>query len=45
MLEKTKEREKRKKRPTWCGYYTRKTPTKREKEIKNSRKHKERFAD
>ena len=45
MLEKTKEREKRKKRPTWCGYYTRKTPTKREKELKNARKYKERFAD
>lgn len=40
MLEKNIEKEKRKQRKLWNGYYTRKTPTKREKEEKNSKKHK-----
>ena len=45
MLEKNIKKEKRKKRPTWEGYHTRKTPTKREKEIRNTKKYKERFED
>ena len=40
MLEKNIEKEKRKQRKLWNGYYTRKTPTKREKEEKNSKKYK-----
>lgn len=39
MLAKTIEREKRKNRPLWNGYYTRKTPTKREKIEKNRKKY------
>ena len=34
MLQKNIDKEERKKRKTWQGYYTRKTPTKREKEEK-----------
>lgn len=40
MLEKNIGKEKRKNRKTWQGYYTRKTPTKKEKEEKTRRKHK-----
>lgn len=43
MLDKNIEKEKRKSRPTWVGYYTRKTPTKKEKEEKNQKKYKEVF--
>ena len=39
MLQKNIDKEKRKNRPTWQGYYTRKTPTKKEKLEKNSRKY------
>ncbi len=42
MLQKTIDREKRKSRPLWNGYYTRKTPTKRESLLKAQNKHKER---
>ena len=31
MLKKNKDRAERKNRPTWGAYYTRKTPTKKEK--------------
>lgn len=40
MLEKNKEKEKRKKRETWVGYYSRITPTKKEKAEKAMKKHK-----
>ena len=40
MLQKNIDKEERKKRKTWQGYYTRKTPTKKEKEEKQRRKHK-----
>lgn len=40
MLDKNKKKMERKERKTWVGLYTRKTPTKREIEIKISRKHK-----
>lgn len=40
MLDKNLKREERKKRPTWNGYYTRKTPTKTELERRNAKKHK-----
>lgn len=39
MLEKTKQKLARKARPTWGAYYTRKTPTKAEKQKKLSKKH------
>lgn len=39
MLQKNIEKEERKNRPTWQGYYTRKTPTKKEKEEKNRKKY------
>lgn len=45
MLEKTKEKEKRKKRPTWNGLYTRKTPTKKDKLEKELRKVKQKHKD
>ena len=35
MLQKNIDKEKRKQRKTWQGYFTRKTPTKKEKEEKN----------
>ena len=38
MLQKNIDREKRKERETWRGYYTRKTPTKREKMEKIEKK-------
>ena len=40
MLEKNIKKQERKKRPTWKGYYTRKTPTKTELERRNSNKYK-----
>ena len=40
MLQKTIEREKRKERATWVGYYARKTPTKRERAERAERKYK-----
>lgn len=40
MLQKNVEKEKRKARPLWNGYYVRKTPTKREKLEKLAKKHK-----
>ena len=39
MLQKNIEKEERKNRRTWQGYYTRKTPTKKEKEEKNRKKY------
>lgn len=39
MLQKNIEKEERKNRKTWQGYYTRKTPTKKEKEEKNRKKY------
>jgi hypothetical protein len=42
MLEKNKKKLERKNRPTWTGLYTRKTPTKKEKINKASKKHKDR---
>lgn len=43
MLEKNKEKEKRKKRQTWSGFYPRATPTKKEKEEKLRKKHRKDF--
>ena len=40
MLQKNIDKEKRKERKLWTGLYTRKTPTKREKLEKNSKKYK-----
>ena len=40
MLQKTIEKNARKERPTWVGYYVRQTPTKVEKQRKLERKHK-----
>ena len=40
MLQKNIEKEEHKNRKTWQGYYTRKTPTKKEKEEKNRKKYK-----
>lgn len=40
MLEKNIQKEKRKKRETWHGYFPRITPTKKEKEEKMRKKHK-----
>ena len=39
MLQKNIEKEERKNRKTWQGYYTRKTPTKKDKEEKNRKKY------
>ena len=39
MLKKNIEKEERKKRKTWAGLYTRKTPTKKEKEEKINKKY------
>ena len=39
MLQKNIEKEERKNRRTWGGYYTRKTPTKKEKEEKSRKKY------
>lgn len=40
MLKKNIEKQERKKRQTWNGFYTRKTPTKQEKIEKDRKKHK-----
>ena len=40
MLQKTIDKLARKERPTWSGYYSRITPTKKEKQRKLERKHK-----
>lgn len=40
MLEKNKRKLERKDRPTWVGYYSRKTPTKVERMRKAEKKHK-----
>ena len=40
MLQKNIDKEERKKRKTWQGYYPRKTPTKKEKMEKERRKYK-----
>ena len=40
MLKKNIEKEERKKRKTWQGYYTRKTPTKKGKIEREERKYK-----
>ena len=40
MLQKNIDKEKRKQRKTWVGYYTRKTPTKKELERRQQQKHK-----
>ena len=40
MLEKNIQKEKRKKRDTWVGYYSRITPTKKEKMERKMKKHK-----
>ena len=40
MLEKNIKREERKNRPTWNGYYTRKTPTKAELVRRQEKKYK-----
>lgn len=42
MLEKNRKREERKNRPLWNGFYTRSTPTKKERIARNERKHKNR---
>ena len=39
MLEKNKLKEERKNRAVWNGYYTRKTPTKKEKIRKDDKKY------
>ena len=39
MLQKNIDKEKRKERKTWQGFFTRKTPTKKEKEEKNRKKY------
>ena len=40
MLQKNIDKEKRKERKTWQGFYTRKTPTKKEKIEKSRKKYK-----
>lgn len=45
MLEKNKKKLERKDRPTWVGYYPRRTPTRTEKIRKAERKHKGRGAE
>ena len=40
MLQKNIDKEKRKKRKMWTGYYSRKTPSKKEKLEKLEKKHK-----
>lgn len=39
MLQKNIDKNKRKERPTWNGYYQRKSPTKRDYEIRLDRKY------
>lgn len=43
MLEKNKQKLERKKRATWVGYYSRKTPTKVERMRKSEKKHRGRW--
>ena len=43
MLKKNIEKQERKQRATWVGYYTRKTPTKAQKEEKRIRKEKQKL--
>ena len=43
MLKKNIEKQERKKRNTWVGYYSRKTPTKAQKEAKLARKEKQKI--
>lgn len=45
MLEKNKQKLQRKMRPTWVGYYSRKTPTKAEMVRKTEKKYKGRGID
>lgn len=45
MLEKNKQKLQRKMRPTWVGYYSRKTPTKAEMVRKAEKKYKGREVD
>jgi hypothetical protein len=45
MLEKNKQKLERKDRPTWVGYYSRRTPTKVERMRKAEKKHKGRGDD
>lgn len=45
MLQKNIEKQKRKERKTWVGLYSRRTPTKKEKEEKSRRKYKGRLDD
>lgn len=45
MLEKTKKKLERKDRPTWVGYYSRLTPSKKERIRKAEKKHKGRRID
>jgi hypothetical protein len=40
MLQKNIDKENRKQRKTWVGYYERKTPTKKERIKKSEKKHK-----
>lgn len=42
MLQKNIDKDKRKERRLWTGFFTRRTPSKKEKEERNHRKHKER---
>ena len=41
MLDKNIDKQKRKNRPTWVGYFQRKTPTKKEKIQKQEQKEKQ----
>lgn len=43
MLQKNIEKEKRKQRKNWVGYYSRFTPSKRDREIKEEKKKKNNY--
>lgn len=45
MLQKNINKQKRKERKTWGGFYTRKTPTKKEKMEKNRKKYSRNYED
>lgn len=45
MLQKNIDKEKRKQRKNWVGFYTRKTPTKKELERRNAKKYKSRIQE
>jgi hypothetical protein len=45
MLQKNIDKNARKARPTWNGYYSRKTPTKKERLTRAEKKHKGRGCD